>query len=302
VAAAVYEAVEAGSAYVAPRRLREILTRWERDGFPGQERGTAPVSTPPRERAESTASYTLADGDDFELPHGFGSRRTWAFTVSLLAGALAPERLAELVNGTAIAGYANGEATVAAISAEQARLLTGEYGGLVARKLGEAMRRPVRIAAIVSAEQAAASSRPQAAKTTARATRSDEPVRSRTAESTREPEREPAEPSFIVSEVGLPNAQVWAAVLDEVARAGAVSPANVDIWLRTTRLLGRGEGGRLIVGAAHPIAQQRIATRFAAPLQAAVAAVLGAAVPLDIVVAREWLLAHAPRPELDGAA
>ncbi|MEJ7763334.1 MAG: hypothetical protein WKF80_11130, partial [Thermomicrobiales bacterium] len=34
VRAAIYEAVEAGSAFVAPRRLREILTRWERDGYP----------------------------------------------------------------------------------------------------------------------------------------------------------------------------------------------------------------------------------------------------------------------------
>lgn len=39
--AAVWEAVEAGSAFVAPRRLREILQRWERDGFPGAN--TAPV-------------------------------------------------------------------------------------------------------------------------------------------------------------------------------------------------------------------------------------------------------------------
>jgi hypothetical protein len=34
IAAAVYEAVEAGSAFVAPRRVREILTRWEREGAP----------------------------------------------------------------------------------------------------------------------------------------------------------------------------------------------------------------------------------------------------------------------------
>ncbi len=39
VAAAIYEAVEAGSAFVAPRRLREILSRWERDGAPGGAQG-----------------------------------------------------------------------------------------------------------------------------------------------------------------------------------------------------------------------------------------------------------------------
>jgi hypothetical protein len=35
--AAVWEAVEAGSAFVAPRRLREILSRWEREGFPAED-------------------------------------------------------------------------------------------------------------------------------------------------------------------------------------------------------------------------------------------------------------------------
>ena len=34
VTAAIYEAVESGSAYVAPRRIREILARWEREGRP----------------------------------------------------------------------------------------------------------------------------------------------------------------------------------------------------------------------------------------------------------------------------
>jgi hypothetical protein len=38
VAAAAYEAVEAGSAFVAPRRLREIVGRWSREGAPGEVR------------------------------------------------------------------------------------------------------------------------------------------------------------------------------------------------------------------------------------------------------------------------
>ena len=40
--AAVWEAVEAGSAYVAPRRVREIALRWEREGYP-----VAPDLLPP---------------------------------------------------------------------------------------------------------------------------------------------------------------------------------------------------------------------------------------------------------------
>jgi hypothetical protein len=47
-----------------------------------------------------------------------------------------------------------------------------------------------------------------------------------------------------------------------------------------------------VIGAAHSLAQQRIAERFGLPLSAAVASVLGRATPLEIVVARDWLLAE----------
>lgn len=42
VAAAIYEAVDSGSAYVAPKRVREILLRWEREGVPGAQPAPAP--------------------------------------------------------------------------------------------------------------------------------------------------------------------------------------------------------------------------------------------------------------------
>src|SRR5215218_5245396 len=48
--AAVWDAVEAGSAFVAPRRVREILLRWERDGFPHPRDPGPPRPVPPRDR------------------------------------------------------------------------------------------------------------------------------------------------------------------------------------------------------------------------------------------------------------
>jgi hypothetical protein len=36
VAAAIYEAVDSGSAFVAPKRVREIVRRWQREGFPDE--------------------------------------------------------------------------------------------------------------------------------------------------------------------------------------------------------------------------------------------------------------------------
>src|SRR5690606_31913666 len=46
VAAAILDAVDAGSAYVAPRRVREILLRWEREGPPGIDRAMAAGQEP----------------------------------------------------------------------------------------------------------------------------------------------------------------------------------------------------------------------------------------------------------------
>jgi len=161
LAAAVYEAVEAGSAYVAPRRLREILTRWEWEGLPGDDgrrperdrpagsgrsrsrRAPAGDGAPSPQSSSPSPDCELAAAEDIPLPHGFGSRRTWEFTASLLSGALDPEPLRALLRGTAIAGYQAGEITILAPDSQQAQRIAGEYRELIARKLGEAMRRPV---------------------------------------------------------------------------------------------------------------------------------------------------------------
>src|SRR5262249_50271761 len=103
---------------------------------------------------------------------------------------------------------------------------------------------------------------------------------------------EPAIPLFTVAECGLPSGQVWAAVLEAVAANAGVGRANFDAWLRTTALIGRGGDGSLVIGVPHALAQRRIATRFLAPLRSAAAAIIGADLPLDLVVARDWLCAQ----------
>ncbi len=40
VTAAIYEAVDSGSAFVAPKRVREIVRRWQREGFPDRARAS----------------------------------------------------------------------------------------------------------------------------------------------------------------------------------------------------------------------------------------------------------------------
>lgn len=76
VAGAIYEAVDSGSDYVAPKRIREIIRRWQEEGFPpsvleagdsgGRGRGviTAPAAgSPVQERAGAvTTAVTSTEG------------------------------------------------------------------------------------------------------------------------------------------------------------------------------------------------------------------------------------------------
>ncbi|MDQ3044190.1 MAG: hypothetical protein M3R06_03425, partial [Chloroflexota bacterium] len=287
IAAAVYEAVESGSSFVAPRRLREILRRWERDGFPDAAVAEAALPRAKTERAPAADPVALlGPGPEppLALPYGFDSRQTWAFTVGLLGTALDPTHLAALVRGSAISGYHDGEVTIAVPSAVQGEAMATRYRELITRKLGEALHRPIRLAILVS----------DAVEDAADQADTTQIMRELDA-STAAPKPSDLMPepvSFIVVECGLPSGQVWSAVLAEVVARGEISRANIDTWLRGTHLLARTETGALVIGAPQALAQHRILSRFLAPLRAAVAATIGATAELDIVVTRDWLLAH----------
>ncbi len=196
-------------------------------------------------------------------------------------------RLVELVAGTAIVGYLDGEVTLAVPDTVQAERMLGEYRDLIARKLSEAMRRPVRIAVLVAADEGGQGGAPEGSWTGGQI----ENEMGSVVEFERDDE-ELGTPSFVVVECGLPSGQVWAAVLEEVVANGAVGRANFDAWLRTTALVGRGDAGSLVVGVPHALAQRRIAARFVAPLRSAAAAIIGVDLPIDVVVARDWLRAQ----------
>jgi len=162
--AAVWEAVEAGSAFVAPRRLREILQRWERDGFPGRNVATASRQQAPVEPIA-----------------------TWESS---------PRRVAD----------------------------------------------PAATA---------------------------EPV------------------NFLIAEVGLSSRQVWAAVMDELARRGSVSRADLETWLRPASLIGRDDE-TLLIGAPNAVARDRINTRLLSALREAIVATIGVDVEIAVVSGNDW--------------
>ena len=89
--AAVWDAVEAGSAFVAPRRVREILLRWERDGFPqprdpGPPRPERPRDGPIRSTPRDAVTPPRALAPLFTIEEvGLSNRQVWAATLAELA-------------------------------------------------------------------------------------------------------------------------------------------------------------------------------------------------------------------------
>jgi hypothetical protein len=89
--AAVWDAVEAGSAFVAPRRVREILLRWERDGFPqprdpGPPRPERPRDGPIRSMPRDAVTPPRALAPLFTIEEvGLSNRQVWAATLAELA-------------------------------------------------------------------------------------------------------------------------------------------------------------------------------------------------------------------------
>jgi hypothetical protein len=269
VAAAIIDAVDAGSAYVAPRRVREIMSRWEREGLPGDERRE---STPVTRRAEKRKRGEIALGPNarISLPHGRDSGNIWATVAGMLEQAIAPERLGELIEGTFISGYEDGEILLRARDERQAARLAGEFRAIVERKLGEAMRRPVRLSVVVEDREVAT----PAGRPWSQATPDDPP---------------PPDPLFAIPELGLSSAQVWQAVLDDVQRAGAVTPSDLEAWLRTASLIGRLDERTFVAGAPNETARRRIAQRFARSVEAALSTLLGFPCTVETVMTREWL-------------
>jgi len=100
-------------------------------------------------------------------------------------------------------------------------------------------------------------------------------------------------PLFTIEEVGLSNRQVWAATLGELARRGDVSRAELETWLRPAALIGR-DGETLRIGAPNAVARDRIATRLMPALRQAIAATLGLAVEVEVVVEGETETARQP--------
>jgi len=204
VALAIDDAVAAGSAFVAPRRIREILNRWERDGVPAEYVDTA--SRTSDDPAQVDPEPVTRDRSSSHRSRG---------------------------GGTEPGGQLDGQ---------RAERHSGQH----------------------------------------------DPV--------------PAPAVFVIEECGMTSRQVWSAVLGQIqfnsvpgsasasggGSAGVMSHTDIDTWLRDSVLVGRGEGGALVIGVPHEIARRRAAGRYLGELRRAVSQVTGVNLAIEVVLVRDW--------------
>jgi chromosomal replication initiation ATPase DnaA len=210
--------------------------------------------------------------------------------VTALTSAIERSVLGDLIEGTGIVGYREGEVLIAAPDPARAEPLATTYRDLIERKLSQAMRRPIRIA-VVSPDDGEATAATGAPSRPSRRAVADPSETATTGDGQITP------PSFVVAECGLWSGQVWAAVLSELERHEAVGQADFAAWLRSTLPLGRGgdggPGSPLVVGVPHALAQRRVSSRFQDVIAGVVSGVVGVALPVEIVVVRDWLAQYA---------
>jgi hypothetical protein len=263
VVAAMREAVASGSTFVAPKRIREIVTRWSSDARnapPATAPGLSPV-------VAGSSSGTDDPTADVRLPGGASGRAVWAAVVSDLARVLDRDAHERLLADSRISRYWRGTVEIRVASPAAAGKLSNEYRGLIERHLNSRLRRPVAIRFDAAVD-------PEPAQTQAEPSIDDE---CSTCESS-----QPLQVVAAEVEIGR---QVWQSLLSDLARR--VPSTDLD-RLAGVIVLGQDAGGAFVLGAPSPLARRLLDRRYRADVEASLATLLGQAAPIRVLDAAAW--------------
>jgi hypothetical protein len=286
VAAALREAVAAGSSFVAPKRIREIIARWAVAGMPEP----TPLGTPAFERRRTerhepenptSAIATSPSGDpataaaDVRLPGGHSGHAVWSSVLSELRRTLDPAAFDRLLSGSSIVRYWRGSAEIAVASDAAAEKLSHEYRSLIERQINAHLRRSVAVSFVVQPVAEDPSSTRQAtypADIQNVAVASDD-------DSTN---------TLAVARADLDlGRQVWRAALDDLQTALAADDLDA---LSSGAVLGEDVDGNLLIAALSPRAQRLVSGRHRAAVESSLATLLGRPVTLRCLAAKDWRL------------
>lgn len=259
VVAALREAVASGSAFVAPKRIREIIQRWAVDGD-GPRGAGDPVATTPAIAAGMTPTEVEAPttSDDVRLPGGARGLRIWAAVLDDLSGVLATDAFDLLLGGSAIRRYWRGMVEVEVASQLAAEKLSTEYRALVERQLNSRLSKPVAISFHVAEPDPLAAT----------------------------PLEPAAQAALVVSRADVDlGRQVWHAVLADLS--GALATGDAERMAGVVPL-GQDSTGLMLLASPSPIARRLLDERYRADVERSLSTLLGHDVRIRCIGRDEW--------------
>jgi hypothetical protein len=262
VVAAMREAVASGSAFVAPKRIREIITRWASDS---RNAPSAAPSLTPSVGAVPTVDAATDTAADVRMPGGASGNAVWSTVLGDLARALDRDAFQRLLTGSRITRYWRGTVEVRVGSVAAADKLSNEYRGLIERHLNSRLRRPVAVCfeadAVVSAT-----------------------VHTKSVSDEVSPSDESRPVMLTEAEVEV-GRQVWQSLLADLARL--VTPADLDRMAGVV-VLGQDASGVILLGTPSPHARRLIDGRYRRDVESSLAALLGQPAPVRVLDPSGW--------------
>ena len=157
VTAAIIEAVDAGSHFVSPRRVRLICQRWVKDGF---QAARAPAS----ESKRASAQPPPLDIPDVSMPNGQSSRTVWRRIIGIARGSVSADVLIRFLEPCHIASYDEWrrEITIAVPDERTEEKLERTYRQMIERALAMIFGRTMRFQCVVLAAPGGSEVRPVA--------------------------------------------------------------------------------------------------------------------------------------------
>lgn len=262
VGLAIDEAVAAGSSFVAPRRIREILARWRRDGIPADiARPAHPRDIPARDdEAAVTASLEFSHRTDrWQLDDD--PAQVWARACESLKGSIRADARHRMQQEATLVGYDDGTVAIVTSAPDLAERMGNDWQSAIERKLSVIIRKPVRISV----------------------------TQTGTAANDAVPTPDTPGDAFPIPEARMLSSQLWTAVMDHLRAADAVPRSEMDNWLRDARILDRADDGDVfVIGLPSPFAQRR-AERFRDAIENALVSAVGFDVEVRFVRTATWL-------------
>jgi hypothetical protein len=270
VVEAIREAVNSGSRFVAPKRIREILSRWTSSN----ERSVR-TSTQTRElNRQSPTARSRRRKDDLGA--------IWRSILVDLQSTPEWAEVGETLAGSVLLGEDQGRIQVGLPHSTISEELNGYLRAAIEPRFSSQLDRTTSVEFQPAGDPAN--------QTQDNSFQHDAPAREGDGSENPVSEKVPAiphsAPRFTVAD-GLTNAQVWAAAQEELL--GRISSANFETWIRPASLIGRDAQDRLVLGVPNRFAQQRVESKLLPEIQRALANIIGQPVEVSVVVGRQWL-------------